>query len=183
MTGPKVTMDSTGTIGDAASEMYRMVAGRDLDEWQRTMLGEMLTRGPDGKWTTPEVRAGLDARPLLEARALAGLFLLDENVVWSTARAEATKEAFGRLRALIEGAEALRLQVRRCSAANGQQAIELRNGHRLRFMTRTRSSGRGLSTDCHIADEWLDARTDPHVLTDIKLSMVARRNPQLVTAA
>ncbi len=166
---------------DSAAELYRMVAGNDLDATDRRTLAHMLTQDAEGLWLVPEFRISSgDGDRLLEARALAGLFLFDEDIVWLARGREALKDQFRRLRALIEGAESLRLQVKRISAANGEERIDLRSGRRLRFMSGGRSAGRGLSVDCCLLDGSL--KEIETLRANLWPCMRSRPNPQLVIA-
>ena len=144
---------TTETRAAAAVELYRMVTGAPLAAGDETMLTALLTTRPDGRWTLPVHGPAMVSRPVLDARVLAGLFLFDERIIWSTRSMATVKQTFDRLRAVIDGADALRLQVRRFRATKGEQAIELTDGRWLKFGVRTPSSLRGLSVDCHILDE------------------------------
>jgi len=62
-------------------------------------------------------------------------------------------EAFLRIENLIEGCPQLDREVLRIRRSHGEEAIELRSGKRLKFLARTRGSGRGFTGDCVILDE------------------------------
>ena len=90
---------------------------------------------------------------------LAGLFLLDEPLLTYTAHQFKTaQEHFLRIRSLIEAAPSwvtkkLKPGNTWARRAAGAEAIELRNGHRLRFLARGGGSARGFSGDVIFLDE------------------------------
>lgn len=143
-------------LGAAAVELYRMVSGSTLTGQEATALHKMLERDIDGKWCERTHR-GWFGGAALDARALAGVFLFDEQrIVWSTHLYQSTQDAFRRLRELIDGAEALRLQVKSIRATRGDERILLRDGRQLQFTHRANSRygrGRGFSADCLLFDE------------------------------
>jgi hypothetical protein len=97
---------------------------------------------------------------ILEALELAGLFLFDDDLIIHSAHLFSTsKEHFARISHLIRNCPELHSQVKKYSASHGEEAIELRNGKRLKFMARTGSAGRGFSGDRIVFDEamYLDA--------------------------
>ncbi|WP_163571049.1 hypothetical protein [Fodinicola feengrottensis] len=121
-------------------------AGLFLDPWQRLALDDTLGEKPGGKWSAFEVGI-LVARQngkgaIIEARELAGLFLFgDKLIVHSAHEFKTAQEAFLRIKALIDNTDALRRRVHMIRTAHGEEGIELRDGTRLRFMARSRSSG------------------------------------------
>jgi hypothetical protein len=91
---------------------------------------------------------------ITEIRELVGAALLGERLVVHTAHlADTSKEAFRRLEDLIEDNAWLKGQVKHIWRTNGHEQIEFHNGCRIRFRTRTRGGGRGLSGSPVIFDE------------------------------
>lgn len=115
---------------------------------------------------------------VLEARQLAGLFLLNSELQIHTAHEFKTAyEHFRRLVDLVEGRDDLRRRVKRVRTGAGDQAIEMLNGNRIRFMARSGSSGRGFSADDLYLDE---AQHLTHQMVGAVLpSLSARPNPQV----
>lgn len=145
------------SAGDEAIELARL-AGLYLDDWQQFVLRHSLGERPDGKWSAFEVglvvarQNGKNA--LLEARELAGLFLLGESLIIHSAHESATAaEAFRRLLERIEGTPTLSKRVARVQRGKGVETIELRTGERIWFRTRTKGGGRGFTADCVMFDE------------------------------
>jgi phage terminase large subunit-like protein len=91
---------------------------------------------------------------ILIARELMGLFLLQEPlIIHSAHQFDTSLEAFRRLLDRIEENPNLERQVKRISRSHGEEGIELKNGSRIRFRTRTKGGGRGFSCYCLILDE------------------------------
>lgn len=149
-------VDTDQSLGAAAAELYRMVFGQQLTAEEAAALYKMLERDASGKWSEPTCR-GWFGGAVLEARTLAGVFLLGEQrIVWATYLYQSARDAFCRLRDLCDGAEALRLQVKSSRATRGDERILLRDGRQVQFIHRAHSRygrGRGLSADCLLFDE------------------------------
>ena len=129
-----------------------------LDPWEEFTLRHSLNEREDGKWAAFEV--GLCAPrqngkgSILEARQLAGLFLLGERLLIHSAHEQNTaSEHFLRLLALIEGVPELSKRMLKPSRGKGAEAIKLKSGQRIFFKTRTGGGGRGLSGDFVGLDE------------------------------
>lgn len=158
------------------------VAGLELDDWQQDVLRGAMGMRHDGRWSAFE--AGLivprqnGKGTILEARQLAGLFDLGERLQIHTAHEFKTCfEHFRRIKDLVEGCDLLRRQVKIVRTGAGDQAIELTNGNRIRFLARSRSSGRGFSGDVVYLDE-------AFLLSDSTMgallpALSARPNPQI----
>ena len=171
----------SGSSGLEAVELAAM-AGLELDPWQQLVLRESLGEIDDGSWAAFEVclvcprQNGKNA--ILEARELAGLFLLGERLlIHSAHQFDTSIEAYRRLKSLVENTPDLDRRVRRYMNSHGEEGIELRNGQRIRFRTRTKGGGRGFSGDCVIFDE---AMIFPEASLAAILPIVsARPNPQV----
>jgi hypothetical protein len=169
------------SAGQEATELAAS-AGLFLDPWQRLALIDALGERPDGRWSAFEVGLVVPRQngkgAVLEARELAGLFLFGEQLLFHTAHEVKTSlEAFRRVLALIEGSDDLRRRVKRVDRSNGEEGIELQTGARLRFVARSKGSGRGFSADLVIWDEAY-ALTTAQVEAQLP-TMSARPNPQL----
>lgn len=157
-------------------------AGLVLDPWQQLVLEHALAERADSKWSAFEVGVMVSRQngkgALLEARALAGLFLLGERlVIHSAHQFDTSLEAFRRLLSLIQETPELDRRVKRVSRAHGEEGIELKSGQRIRFRTRTKGGGRGFTGDCLILDE---AMILPETSIGALLpTLSARPNPQV----
>lgn len=175
---------SPSYVSSAGAEAIELaaVAGLHLDPWQAWTLTEALGERDDGKWAAFEVGLYVSRQngknAIVEARELAGLFLFGEKMITHTAHEFSTSlESFRRLLELIETAAELEQQVKRVSRAHGEEGIELKNGNRIRFRTRTKGGGRGFSGDLVILDE---AMVIPETaMAALIPTLSARPNPQV----
>lgn len=180
---PRVSLvpESVSSTGVEAVELARM-AGLVLDPWQELVLSVALGERADGRWSAFEVGLVVPRQngkgSILEARELAGLFLLDERlIIHSAHQFDTSLEAFRRLLALIEGCPDLERRVKRVSRSHGEEGVELKDGSRVRFRTRTKGGGRGFTGDCLILDEAMILPEQMHGALLPTLS--ARPNPQV----
>lgn len=133
------------------------VAGLELFDWQRGVLRDSMARRGT-KWAASEVGL-IVARQngkgsVLEARQIAGLFVIGERLqIHSAHEFKTCYEHFRRVKDLIESTPVLSERVKIIRTGAGDQAIELKNGCRIRFIARSRSSGRGFSADVVYLDE------------------------------
>jgi len=145
---------------ERADEMIDLaaVAGLHLDPWQ-VIAAEGATRvRPDGKFAATRVAIQVNRQcgkgSVMEARQLAGLFLWGERLQVHTAHEFRTAQKhFERILSLIEGTPALDRMVYRVRRADGEEAIETRDGTKLQFMARSLKSGRGITGDAVYLDE------------------------------
>jgi phage terminase large subunit-like protein len=175
---------SSGELSSELEDEIRQVlawADLILDDWQESFLFDALRTGYDGKWAAFEVTGVVPRQNgkggIEEARQLAGLFVLGERLQIHTAHEFKTcSEHFLRVKGLVEGSDKLMQQVRIIRTGAGEQSIELHTGERLRFVARSRSSGRGFSGDVVYFDEAfkLPVATVGSVLPILS----ARPNPQ-----
>jgi hypothetical protein len=156
-------------------------AGLITDPWQELALYEAMGEDVRGKWAAFEVGLCVPRQNgkggILEARELGGLFLIGELIVHTAHQFETSLAAFARLLELIESNPWLDQQVRRVSRAHGEEGIKLRNGAQIKFKTRTKSGGRGLSGDLVILDEAM-------ILSELAVGALlplvsAKPNPQI----
>lgn len=183
MVEPSVMLipEGVSSAGQEAIDLAAL-AGLHLDPWQAFVLEHSLAERADGLWAAFEV--GLDVPrqngkgSILEARELAGLFLLGERlIIHSAHQFDTSLEAFRRLLFLIEETPELSRRVKRVSRAHGEEGIELTSGQRVRFRTRTKGGGRGFTGDCLILDEAMILPESAHGALLPTLS--ARPNPQV----
>lgn len=175
-TGPRPGLSAGEDVVDLAAS-----AGLVLDDAQRLAVIDGLGHEPDGRWSAPEV-AVIEPRQngkgaILEARTLGSLFLFGEKLIlWTSHEFKTSREGFLRIRALIDGADHLRRRVKAVRTGAGEEGIEMLSGARLRFIARSRGSGRGFSADLVLLDEAY-ALTDEHMAA-ILPTLSARPNAQ-----
>lgn len=173
------------------------LAGLELDFWQCQALVTMCAVREDGKWACFEYLEAVARQngkgSILEARALAGLLLFDERLIlWSAHEYKTAMEGFLRVGVLLrklgravgknlilidDGAgHTITIKV---NNTNGEEAYErLDTGQRLKFIARSKGSGRGFSPDTMIVDEAMFYTPLQHEALLPALS--ARPNPQII---
>jgi len=181
---PRVESVPTSAVSSAGAEAVELarMAGLELDPWQELVLEHALGERGDGSWAAARVGVNVPRQngkgALLEARELAGLFLLGEELlIHSAHQFDTSLEAFHRLLARIEATPEFSRLVKRVSRTHGDEGITLTDGRRVRFRTRTGGGGRGFSCDCLIVDEAMYIPDKAHAALLPTLS--ARRNPQV----
>lgn len=183
---PRVRLvpECVSSAGFEARDLAASV-GLILDPWQESALVDMLGERADGRWSAIECglvvgRQNGKSR-ILEARALASLFLFDaELTIWSAHQFKTAREAFRHVQAWVTEYDHLRRLVKSVRASHGEEGIELTNGNRLNFVARSRTSGRGFSGDCLILDEAQEL--DPEDVGAVLPMLSARPNPQIIYA-
>jgi hypothetical protein len=181
------------SLSDEAVELSRR-AGLILEPWQRDSLDLMMSVRPDGKWACFEYFECVPRQngkgAILEARALAGLLLLGEmEILWSAHEYKTAKLGFNRMRRLVRelGVQVdkdgllweiggIRVKIH---GTHGEEGFErLDTEARIKFIARSKGSGRGFSGDLIIIDEafaYTDAMHDALLPT-----LLARPNGQIV---
>lgn len=174
--------DDAAFLGDAY--------GLPLDEWQVRVLRAWLGSSENGRWAA--TRCGLSVprqngkNGVLEIRELYGMVVLGERFLHSAHEVKTSAKAFKRLQwffgekaqdihARFPDLNALVKEVRR---TNGQEAIVLKNGGSVEFVTRTKSLGRGFSVDVLVIDEAQEANEEQ--LASAGPTISASRNPQRI---
>ncbi|MFF1686071.1 terminase [Streptomyces sp. NPDC058254] len=181
---PRLTTVPANWLSSAGQEAAELaaLAGLQLDPWQQIVLDQGLRERDDGSWTAFEVAVNVPRQngkgAIIEARELAGLFLLGEKLILHSAHEFKTSiVAFRRIEQLIMGCPDLRKRVLRVRKTTGEEAIELVTGQVLRFLARSGGSGRGFTGDCNILDEAMILGDD--AMGALMPTMAAVPNPQI----
>ena len=187
---PRISLvpDYVASTGPDAIELAAL-AGLHLDPWQQLVLTHSLGERSDGKWAAFEVGLVVPRQngkgSILEARELAGLFLIDEErLIIHSAHEQATStEHFRRLLGLIESVPELDQRVEKAPKGKGMEAIELKDGSRILFKTRTGGGGRGFTGDLVVLDEaMILAEAFTGALVPTMAARSIHGNPQLIYA-
>lgn len=171
----------TKTLASSAIELAHL-AGLELADWQKESLTAMLTVGSDSKWVNSDVDVvdHRDTDAILHVRALAGLLLLDERVIWSTYLRSAFSVAFDWFVALVrhlDEVDGVATQVKVVRRNGEEHVICERTGALVKF-TRHCRPVRGYSFDTAIiqdAQHWTDRPR-----AEILPTLASASNPQIV---
>jgi hypothetical protein len=184
------------SYGQAAIDLVEM-AGRPMDGWQQDALRIMCAVRDDGLWTCFEY-AEIIARQngktaMAEARAIAGLLLFDERLImWSAHEYKTAMEAFrsvgsllrklgrevGDKYILIDDGDGHTITIK-VNNTNGEESFErVDTGARLKFVARSKGSGRGFTADVQIIDEAYAYTPLQHAA--LLPTMSAVPNPQII---
>jgi hypothetical protein len=177
-TAPPQFLSSSGQEAVELAEM----AGLKLFPWQQHVLDVGLREREDGSWAAFEVAVNVPRQngkgAIIEARELAGLFLLDEQLILHSAHEfKTSKVAFQRIEALIYGCPDLRKRVLRVRNNTNETSITLVTGQVLQFLARSGGSGRGFTGDVNIMDECMILGDD--AMGALMPTMSAIPNPQI----
>jgi hypothetical protein len=182
------------TLGPEACELAKQ-AGLVADPWQADAVNLMLACRDDGKWACyeyGEIVARQNGKgSILEIRALAGFLLLGEQLImWSAHEYKTSMEAFRRCRTLLRR---LGKQVNpnnenlwdvdgvlvKVVNTNGEEGFErLDTEARIKFVARSKGSGRGFSGDLVIIDESFAFTAEQQ--DALMPAMAARPNAQII---
>lgn len=162
-----------------------------LDEWQKLLIRWMLARRPDGRWACAEFALIISRQNgkslVLLIRCLFGIVKLGERkTVFSAHLGDTIAEMFRsaqemlRNSGLTEGAG----QFWQPFSSAGREEIQFHTLHAsMRFKTRTKSGGRGLTGDVVVLDEAQELRDEQmEAITSILGSKSMTGNPQLLFA-
>lgn len=155
--------------------------GLTLDDWQAYVLKAWMGERFDGMWAAP--RNGLSVSRqngkggALEARELYGLAILGERILHTAHEVKTALDHFRRMEAFFEDPD-LKPMVKRISRTNGSEGIFLHNGGFIRFVARSKSSGRGFSADLLVCDEAQEM--DFEKFAALLPTLAASPNPQTI---
>ncbi|MFG2056679.1 hypothetical protein ACGFI9_21915 [Micromonospora sp. NPDC048930] len=180
------------SYGPEAIELAQM-AGLFLDPWQQDSLTLMLAIGEDGKFTCFECAEILGRQngksAVLEARVLAGMILLGERtIIWTAHEVKTALELFLRLQQLftaLEEAGVIEPGDIKVSSSNGNHGILRKStGQRIKFIARSKGSGRGFSGDLVLVDEaYAYTAAQQSALMPTMSARSVQGNPQIIYAS
>lgn len=191
------------TLVDVADDLAKL-AGLTLDPWQRDGLELLCACRADDMWACPEYVEMVGRQNgkggIAEARALPGLLVFGEELIlWTAHEVKTAMRAFRRLKRLFrrlgqqvgDNENLILIEDERISPdpiwikfcnQNGDEGFErLEDGQvvqELRFIARSKGSGRGFSADLLFIDETFAYTDEQHEA--VFSTMSARRNPQIV---
>ncbi|MEU9894243.1 terminase [Streptomyces phaeochromogenes] len=177
----EVAPPSVTSAGQEAIDLAAR-AGLHLDPWQQHILRVGMGEKADGSWATFEVAVNVPRQNgkggVIEARELWGLFIGGEQLILHSAHEFKTaKSAYKRIERLIRGCPDLHKRVKIYRKTVGDEGIELHSGQELRFIARSKGSGRGFPGDCNILDE--DMILGDDAMDALLPTMAASQDPQI----
>ncbi|MGY1498549.1 terminase [Streptomyces sp. QTS52] len=148
---------SASSAGQEAVDLAAR-AGLKLDPWQQHVLRVGMGEKPDGSWSADEVCVNIPRQngkgALIEARVLWGLFIGGEQgILVSAHEFKTAMNTMKRIERLIRGCPDLHKRVKAYHKTVGREGIELHDEREVRYVARSRGSGRGFTADCVIFDE------------------------------
>lgn len=166
----------------AAVEAYEQAAayGLVLDGWQYDGLCDAMVERADGKWDAVEVdevvarQNGKNAK--IRARQLYGLYTIGNRALHTAHEFKTAREHFDKMLAWIEAWDELRREVAKVRTSHGEEGFRLLSGAELRFVARSKGSGRGFDPDDLYYDEALILTKD--TLSASLMAQSASPNPQ-----
>lgn len=139
------------TDGPDAVMLYELT-GRTVFEWQQLITYDLLARNEDGLWTHAaygfEVPRQNGKGEILIIRELYGL-AIGERILHTAHLVQTAHKAWERLCSILDKLEIPYHSIK----AKGQELIELPEGGRIEFRTRTEKGGLGESYDLLVIDE------------------------------
>lgn len=170
------------TLGPEVGDLCRDIGFAPFPE-QQLALDDMFALKPGGTAAAFEF-AAIVARQnmktgLFKQAALGWLFVTAQDlIIWSAHEFATAQEAFRDMEILLDGSDMLRRRVKKVSRGNGDEAIELVTGQRLKFKARTNGGGRGLTGDKVVLDEAFALK--PEHMGALLPTLTAVRDPQVV---
>lgn len=167
-------------------------AGKPYEQWQKDSANLLMSVRADDKWSCYEYAEWVARQNgkggIGEGRVLAGFFVLGEElIIWSAHEYKTAMEAFRRIRTLIRKlgkpvndtlvvVDGVHVKI---SNTNGEEGFErLDNGQRIKFVARSKGSGRGFSGDLNVIDEAFAYTTDQ--AEALGPTLIARPNAQII---
>ena len=172
-----VVLPYTKTYGLNAVKLYEMT-GRTAQEWQQLMLCDILAYNEDGLWTHTKFGYSVPRRngknEIVSIREMFGL-VKGEHILHTAHRTTTTHSAWERLLNLLEKAE---IEVTSSYRAYGKEHIEIADGGKIEFRTRTSKGGLGEGFDLLIIDEAQEYQDDQE--SALKYVVSDSANPQTI---
>ncbi|MBO4290169.1 MAG: hypothetical protein J5865_08755 [Lachnospiraceae bacterium] len=145
------------TDGETAIELYELT-GRTALPWQKNLIYDILGRNEDGLWTHLqfgyEVPRQNGKGEILLMRELFGL-AVGERILHTAHLVSTAHKAWERLCSILDLLDVTYYSIK----AKGQEIIDLEDGGRVEFRTRTTRGGIGESYDLLVIDEAQEYQT------------------------
>lgn len=182
--------EASGTYGPMVNE-FGEKCGLTLFEWQKNVIDRLFMVKANGEWAASEFGV-LVARQngkgeILVLYTLAHLFLFPrrddrrKTILYTAHETKTAGDGFARIRSVIESVPALSSRVEHIYTANGIEGIILKKrkrqklGDRVKFVARSKNSGRGFSADIIIQDEAQEESEKAHAALTYTQSAVPNK--------
>lgn len=176
------------TDGGDAAELMRAY-GSNLFPWQRLVLDCWMGKDADGRYNVASAGLAVPRQngknSVLEAREFFGMLINGDRILHTAHLTRTSKKSFHRLERLFTDKRYPEImeQVVAIRYTNGEEGIELANGGRIEFATRTRSSARGFDGITLVVYDEAQELTDDQVeATMATLAASATGNRQILYA-
>lgn len=164
------------TDGETAVQFYELT-GRKALEWQKTIIYDILAKNRDGKWTHTTFGYSVPRQngkgEILLMRELYGM-AAGEWILHTAHRTDTSHKAWERLRDIMEMLKIPYYSIK----AKGQEMIELKDGGRVEFRTRTNLGGLGATYDLLVVDEAQEYQAAQQ--SALKYTISAAKNSQTI---
>nr|WP_314638682.1 terminase family protein [uncultured Olsenella sp.] len=174
-------LDGDGPNATSLAEAY---FGEPMP-WQPHLLDAMLARDGQDKFVLSEYGISVPRQNgkswVVRARCFYGA-LTGERILYTCHHGDTSDEMFQELCAPFEDddEQELRKKLLTIRKTNGKQAIVLRNGGLIRFITRTDKGGRGKSFDVLVVDEAQELTDSQQAALLPTTSAGKKKNPQTI---
>lgn len=168
------------SAGDEAIELYEET-GRDAFDWQRFIVNAILAKNNQGLWTHMNFGYSVPRQngknEIVAIRERIGL-KNGERILHTAHRTTTSAAAFNRLLAILEESGLEEQTHFNKIKATGRESIELIDGGRVDFRTRTSTGGLGESFDLLVIDEAQEYTDDQR--SALMYTIAASPNPQTI---
>ena len=172
-----VVLPYSSTYGDKAVELYNST-GKTAQEWQELLLSDILAYNEEGLWVHTKFGYSVPRRngknEIVAIREMYGL-KNGERILHTAHRTTTTHSAWERLLGLLEKAG---IEVVSSYRAFGKEHIEVKDGGKIEFRTRTSKGGLGEGFDLLIIDEAQEYQDDQE--SALKYVVTDSKNPQTI---
>ena len=167
----------TETKGKEAAKLYSLT-GRELMEWQKDILKNMMAVTDEGLWTHIKFGYEVSRRngktESVYAREMWGL-LHGEKILHTAHRTDTAHSSWEALYELLKKAG---IPIEHTFRANGREHIFVTGGGRIEYRTRTSKVGLGQGYDLLVIDEAQEYQDDQE--TALKYIVTSSKNPQII---
>lgn len=165
------------TRGQSAVDIYEK-SGFTAFDWQKRLIYEIMAVDEEGLWVHSKFGLAVPRRngknEVIVMREMAGL-MNGEQILHTAHRTDTAHVAYERL---LDRLEKAGVKIKSRYKAYGKERIEIKNGGRIDFRTRTSSGGLGTGYDLMVIDEAQEYTLDQE--SAAKYIVSSSKNPQTI---